>query len=72
MQQGRGSFIIIFFSFSFLSGALYECFDILQPQAVLKNLFVCEICVAQHKQAARATSQLSAAFGSVLKVKPVF
>lgn len=58
--------------FSSLSGALYKCFDIFQPQAVLQNLFVCESCVAQHKQATCATARLGAAFGSALKVKPVF
>lgn len=71
MQQGRGSFFF-FFSFSSLSGALDECSDIFQPQAVFQNLFVCEIYAAQHNQAAYATSQLGAAFGAVLKVKPVF
>lgn len=71
-KDAAGSWLIFFFSFSSLSGALDECSDIFQPQAVFQNLFVCEICAAQHNQAACATSQLGAAFGTVLKVKPVF
>lgn len=69
-KDAAGSWLI-FFHF-LLSGALDECSDIFQPQAVFQNLFVCEISAAQHNQAVCATSQLSAVFGAVLKVKPVF
>lgn len=72
-EKDAGGSWLIFFSFSSLSLELYmSVLTFFQPQAVFQNLFVCEICVAQHKQALCAVSQLDAAFGSALKVKPVF
>lgn len=63
---------LIFFQFSSLCGALCECFDTFQLQAVFRKLLVCEIGAAQHEQAACAVPRLAAAFTSAPKVKPVF
>lgn len=70
-KDAAGSWLV-FFKFSSLCGALYECFDIFQLQAVFQKLLVCEIGAAQHKQAACAVSQLAVAFTSAPKVKPLF